>query len=476
MNSVKPINYAPYAGSIFLAVLATGIYYVQAFINSGDEPQFHPLLLLGMAMLLAYAFILMAHTRTYVFDPLVFVAGTIFIGVILKVPYLVLNVEERDALLLGQDVSILEYGGALIATGIAAFLVGYLPFSGPGQRHVITYQRQWSYTTLWLLGGGILFVTATAAFLAVKEIGFLNVLENPSAKRFLDLEEVSSRLGTSLYLYFKIALLAKIAAYLSLVYLMFNRDRVRFLALFIFVFATLISIVIPFIFSARAAAALALIDFMAIAYFTGLRFKKIYILLLVFIGFAVFGLATFERLGEESSHGIFESILARRYLMDLTKTGHIAWFMDDAGLRFSGETLIGWLFAPVPDAIMANKPLFVDMGGWIGKNIYGWEKTGVPPGIIAELYMNFGWFGVIFGMLVIGVFIGLVWRWFLPRAQHPVILVFGAMFFVRFGIFLFNNDLGTFILKNLMETLPACLIVGMCVSVQRTRTTGTELG
>ena len=54
-----------------------------------------------------------------------------------------------------------------------------------------------------------------------------------------------------------------------------------------------------------------------------------------------------------------------------------------------GQTIVTYVVAPIPRAVWPEKPV-VSPGPTIGKKIYNLGRTGVPPGMVAELAWNFG--------------------------------------------------------------------------------------
>ena len=96
-----------------------------------------------------------------------------------------------------------------------------------------------------------------------------------------------------------------------------------------------------------------------------------------------------------------------------------------------GWTLSHLFLAYIPRAIWPGKPQLA-IGIWITEH-FG-SGPGVPshtgPSWIGELYRNFGYWGIIVGMLVIGVLFRLVHELFFRRSSTiPAILVRGIFLF-----------------------------------------------
>jgi len=80
-----------------------------------------------------------------------------------------------------------------------------------------------------------------------------------------------------------------------------------------------------------------------------------------------------------------------------------------------GSTLCSVLYNPIPRIVWPGKPApsinqpLIEFG--IGPAALGQRNFAVS--LIAELYGNLGWIGVIVGMLALGIIAGKLWRWFL---------------------------------------------------------------
>jgi hypothetical protein len=72
------------------------------------------------------------------------------------------------------------------------------------------------------------------------------------------------------------------------------------------------------------------------------------------------------------------------------------------------ELTIGW----IPRAIWPEKPAFGEMGRYITAIYFGHSiPSSSAQTAIGDLYRNFGWTGIVVGMIVAGVFMRAVYRW-----------------------------------------------------------------
>jgi oligosaccharide repeat unit polymerase len=109
--------------------------------------------------------------------------------------------------------------------------------------------------------------------------------------------------------------------------------------------------------------------------------------------------------------------------------------------------------------VWPEKPL-IQYGPIIGKYIYGLDGSGVPPGIIAELYWNFAIVGLIIGSFVIGWFLRRIYEWFSPvtteNGNHILIYVAVA---IPFSFVLISNGLSYAITNSLPDMVIISIIL-----------------
>ena len=118
----------------------------------------------------------------------------------------------------------------------------------------------------------------------------------------------------------------------------------------------------------------------------------------------------------------FGHLLLNRHGPDLAVTSHVVQNIPKK-LDFQyGKTITVWLLAPIPREFMPNKPL-IQCGPIIGQQIYNLNVSGVPPGAPAELYWNFHIPGVVFGSLLMGFVLRLIYQFFKNIQVDSILLV-----------------------------------------------------
>ena len=107
-------------------------------------------------------------------------------------------------------------------------------------------------------------------------------------------------------------------------------------------------------------------------------------------------------------------LIVHRNFFGVSKTANIINSVPDSLPYDNGRSIYVWSIANVPRALWPNKPL-VHSGPIIGTDVYGNRISGVPPGIVAELYWNFGWVGTLAGCLAFGVLLRVMYDLLAPH-------------------------------------------------------------
>ena len=96
-----------------------------------------------------------------------------------------------------------------------------------------------------------------------------------------------------------------------------------------------------------------------------------------------------------------DTFVLTRTFSDVAGTGNIINAVPNKLPYANGSTITAWLFAPIPRSVWPTKPI-ISAGPQVGFAVYGSDKSGVPPGLVAESYWNFGTLGVFILPLVCG--------------------------------------------------------------------------
>jgi hypothetical protein len=122
-----------------------------------------------------------------------------------------------------------------------------------------------------------------------------------------------------------------------------------------------------------------------------------------------------------------------------------------------GKTLISILWAPIPRTLWAGKPP-VSLGPAISPAVFGFDlqrRTGDPPGIIGELWINGALLAVVLGMTALGIGIRRAERWYqLASATDGLAALPYGVLVVALCLLIPGNDV-TLALARVLEELTA---------------------
>lgn len=174
-----------------------------------------------------------------------------------------------------------------------------------------------------------------------------------------------------------------------------------------------------------------------------------------------------------------EGTVYDRTFGDMATSAHIIANVPERLEYQNGATIAQWLVAPVPRAIWPEKPLIAP-GPLIGQALYGTDRSGVPPGYIAEMYWNFGLVGVLVGAMLLGWLLARLEAW-LPLQSlraDPLLSITYAVVFFRFGLFAWSGGLGAGLYRLASEmvllAVVSHLIAGRVALSGRRRRTGSR--
>jgi oligosaccharide repeat unit polymerase len=447
-------------GLIF-AVVAT---LVLAPFVSRSEREFL-LLMFGVYALVVTSIPIFFSKGYHLFEPPTLIAGLTLTGVTAKLLYIVAIGQDRPyivkRLLLFHEPGELIYGTGVVVVGLAAITAGYMMrLPAMGSPALFTPNLMpWRASRLYLLSGMLFLVSLLCfgAFVASEGISFSNS-ESLSAKRFSgEAGAAGNRINSVKYLLYRGAALCKFPFYLGFVWLLSNRKSFVSLLGLITIIAMMQSITLSFVMSSRSSIVLLLIDAMVMYYLLRgkLELRKVawgvaavVVLLVVTIG---------QRSTTDQDTGaLLEKTFAGRDLLDVSKSAHIINAVPSVIDYRYGETLYGWLVAPVPRSMWEDKPMWAERGLFLMDKVYGDKggRSGIPPGMLAEFYWNFGWTGVIVGMFAMGVLLRQIFLTFSLVSHSPTSVVIYTVVLTRLTIFSLGTDFGTGFLKAGLDLVP----------------------
>ena len=433
-------------------------------IVARNEREF--MLLIFGALALAITSLPIFVRRDYnLFEPVTFISGLVLTGVTAKLIYVVAIGQDRSyivsSLLLYNEPSILLYGTIVITVGLLAMVVGYsinLPRMG-SQSLFAPQLSTWRPGRMYLVMG-FLFVFSglcLAAFIVTAGVS-TESLESLSAKRFSDEAGSSAaRINSSKYYLYRGAALSKFVFYIALAWSL-KHQKAFFSPISIVAGIALVqTMTLSFVMSSRASIVLILLDGLVIYYLmcNKIEIRKVVWAGVVSVGLMLLMLSSRDK-SDHTTGDIIEKTFAGRDLLDISKSAHIINAVPEKIDYRYGETLYGFLVAPIPRRFWEDKPMWAERGPYLMQHVFGDKVgiTGMPPGLLAELYWNFGWAGVVIGSLMMGIFFRQLFITFASLPRSPTSVLIYTIIVTRVTLFSYGNDFGTGFVKSGLDLVP----------------------
>jgi hypothetical protein len=427
------------------------------------------LCLLATAALAAASLPILLDSRREIFDPMWFVALTVGVGVTGKAFFLVYGPTDRvQFLLLGKEPGDLVSTALVVTIALlclsGGYLLGSFRWRAAGLERLASedWGHRRSVTVLAvLLGIGLLSFALFAARLDLR----IDSLIDLSSKRGTRLPS-GELLFSDGYLRWG-ALLTEIAFYLAFARWAAGQPKLRSLHGMTILLLGLLAIAFPIFVNVRLTVLLLIVRALLIWACLRSEPRLRYVLALLLVGFVIIGSMLAVRREQTSLAGfrshlgigeMLEVTVGSRHFLDLTKTAHVLDAVPERVPYQYGRTMLTWLLAPVPRVLWPDKP-DIGVGRSLGVPVFlrRLGTGGVPPGIIGELYLNFGFAGVFIGMLVIGLVLRSLRETLLPFFPSQGMVLIYALLSTRLTLDLLTNSVSGGLAKLLQEMVPLLL-------------------
>jgi oligosaccharide repeat unit polymerase len=226
-----------------------------------------------------------------------------------------------------------------------------------------------------------------------------------------------------------------------------------------------------FVTQSRCGFAVILLSMAAIYYYTSnRRVPFLRILFGLFIALFIVRHMTYLRAGKSFDEvglqgfnvsRLVEPVVLNLNGFDISKTGHIINGIPHRLDYQYGETLTRIIFLWIPRRLWPAKPVGVDTTiGWkiFGQDVYG--AGAVPPGFIAEMYLNFWVPGVIIGCFILGLVLRGIEESFKNKKNRNCILLYVTGFMTLGSSFMGSGFCNT-VVGFLMNFIPMFIILHM---------------
>lgn len=404
---------------------------------------------LGLIILTTVISLLVVSTskngKVDVFSPISLFVLIVFVGCILRgVNYLF--TDSANAQLLGYEKDILIFGYLGVSLALIFYLAGYLykpnlMYVGGIPRKI--KQLQCSKAIFYLL----LSVSLFASHLFLEKMNLYSDIfsGNFGAKRFFISE---SGVRTSLsYLEWGFG----VFYILFLVKLSKSNGMLKKIPLAYWL-CLLVAIGSLFVTSQRSTLVLYLF-FCVYVYYSSIKktheipFVKIGITSLIVVG-AMGLLRTNAQIGDGKSEfdlsaaidKAIEHTLVAPYGLALDKTAIVINKTAENGNYLYGNSFLSLAYAVIPRVLWEDKPS-VRIGQYVGKEIYLKDNlSGVPPGFVGELFINFSWIGIVVGMFLYGTVSRYAYEQWRVKSIYETDAVIYSIFLLSFGVMLLVAD------------------------------------
>lgn len=406
-------------------------------------------------------------------EPIWFVLLLVAVGVTAKAFYVVLGPADRVRfLLLRKEPEVLLPAALIVSVALLCLVLGYLagnvrwriPGAGHLRQEDVDVRRFVGVVGALTVAGVYAFVVFASRF----EVA-LDGLAALSSKRLVLFKESQSFLVHG-YLRWG-ALLLETAFYLVFCRWAASGRRLRSGAGLVVVLFGLAAAAFPFFVSSRQGVMFLIIRVALIWLYLRGEPAPRKAMAVAAVSLVLFGSMLALRRGksdlggiqrEAGVQGLLETTVGGRHFLDLTKTAHIIEAVPREVDYQYGRTLVTWLVAPIPRVLWPGKPRIGAGGDLTG--IFGTVWTsGVPPGIVGELYLNFGLPGVLVGMLAIGLLLRSLYATFQPHFPEPAFVLIYALLSTRLGLGMLSASVSGSAIRMFQEMIPllaALLLVG----------------
>lgn len=413
-----------------------------------------------------------------IFSPAAIIAGAVFVGTTLRTIFLVFGdpAPAQIQRILGNHLpeDILLPGLAAINLGILAWALGYISFSlqrfNEKQGSFVISKNHY-YKAL----GGMSLISFILIALYLDAIHFFSNLSSLgiSAKRFVLIQHETTTLG---HLRVGADILMGLVIIHTCYYYLIDRRPLNALIL---AFLVVAAIAVPFIASVRGEIIYLLFSILIIRHYAFRKIRPSYILVALILSFLILGfMETLRQQSLTTEHvefkhdQILNTVIYTPHFIGVDKTSVIVSQVPSEIGYLKGRSYLSIFIAPIPRTLWQEKPV-VRVGRYVGQRIYERSnRSGVPPGIIGEAYLNFGWIGIAAALFAVGVLCKFAYTTLIVNRHEKDVMRLGLYAIVIVSILdLMVTDFTGNIMRFLRYLLPYLLFMWLV----RTRSSNNDL-
>lgn len=376
------------------------------------------------------------------FSPLHIVLYLVIWGCALKTVYFLYLDTDNMGLFLstGQwDLDLLFGGLVLVAVGLTAYIFGYLitfPYSRLDPKPTSATSDQLRKLIFILIPISVIAAFAIYQYLSQTN-SFNQILSGQIfVKRFSETSTGQQVPSSLTYLRLVGQVIPQIGFLLLLALLWIRPDLKKRRYYVLLAVLGILSCAIPLLASSRLTLIYFLVSVVLLYHYLIRSIAVRKMAFLAFIGLVLLGVLGELRKSQSSYFAaetdfsfvqIISTTLGRPYFLDIGKTSAVHNSVPDEVDFIRGASLTNLIYAPIPRSLWPEKPVLainIFVRDYILQRD---DQSGVPPGGISELFLNFGYTSVVFGMIFFGILVGLNYKSLRRRSGQSIFVVFNIL-------------------------------------------------
>lgn len=405
-------------------------------------------------------------------EPITIIILMVMIGTTIKILYVVFWSSDHISsfILLGRSPLFILETSLWMFIGISCIVGGYMMHLPAADLSSFRILRPfaWRPKRIVVVGAISISIALYSIYSYVTIVGVnFGSADEISSKRFYEVEGSATGYGSLTYLVWG-GKMVEYSLYVIMAWYFVTKKK-SYIVVLLMIVMLIISLMLPIVISSRQSAIIPFVVPLIILYYLGKSFNAKYVIVNAFAG--LFLLMSLTALRQDSSDSlveyfrldsIVEETVGGRHYNDIVKTAHVMEGVPRQIDYLYGRTFIDWVLIVVPRTLWPQKP-FSGQGKLVGDKIFGYgdSRTGVPPGLFAEIVMNFGKLAVPFGAFIYGIFLRFLYISFKPYRENPFAVVVYAVSIYPLTFTMLNNQMGQAITHVILNVIPIYLMFSL---------------
>jgi len=389
---------------VLVPLIVGSLWFIGVFLGNGNED----LLAIAMSFLVVVpvSVIALLAERKDVFSPLNIFTYILIVSAPVFSVYVLYFADDwkSEYAVFWQEFVDVTSGILLIVFAFAAMLFGYFNVKRQSSHSRVQIDHsEYSVSKLRIVGLLVLLIAIGAGFMFAKDVNYTaSLADNVLSKKSIHEATVGISVRGSALTHWRLLGISLphgfLIVFMALVWLRKIRAEAADYALLGIIF--FVSCFIPFIASTRTPILEVLVVLAMLRHYL---VKEVNLVKLVAIGFAAMMVVGTlgelrrnpEKLVVVSVASAIDSVVGSSYFVDLGKTSIVVNRVPSTVDYLYGSSFVSIGLTLIPRQLWPDKPV-VRIGYFVGQEVIRLNnKTGIPPGFIAETYLNFGYWGIL---------------------------------------------------------------------------------